>query len=97
LLRHDPRGVLAVIVDWFWRLLEESMVWFAVLFPEWSTGAVTGWIGDVTSMLGGLNYFLPIAELFGLVAATLIIFPVFFGATLSLWVWSQVRGSSSRG
>jgi hypothetical protein len=54
-------------------------------------------LSEMLANLGALNYFLPIAETVAVVVAVFALFPVFLGITLSLWVVSQLRGSSSVG
>lgn len=84
-----------MIIEWLLDAFEGLLVWVSTLFPEssWNPAALLGGALDV---LGGVNYFFPVAELALLVVAFLILGVPFGAVTLVLWVVGLVRGASVR-
>lgn len=85
-----------MIIEVLFDLFEAGITGLATLFPNDPVN-LQQYIGIVSENLGALNYFLPIAEIFTLVVAVVVIFPLFAGVSLSLWIVAQLRGSSSVG
>lgn len=85
-----------MLVDWILAAFEWVIVETLGLFPTSGPDALT-YVNGLAAQLGDLNYFLPLNETFALVVSVLVVFPLFMGTTLSLWILAQLRGSSSRG
>jgi hypothetical protein len=85
-----------VIIEWLLDMVEAVFNFVAGLFPSTTFNPVT-LFGGALAHLGDLNYFLPITELAAVVLAFVVLFPVFMGTTLFLWLVALIRGGSSRG
>jgi len=84
--------IIETLLDW----LETAFNWIADLFPTTDFDPFS-YVVDALQYVGDLNYFLPIGELAAAVLAVVILFPVFMGTTLFIWLVALVRGGSARG
>jgi hypothetical protein len=85
--------ILDYLIAWFFQLLS----WILAPFPDQAgLPNVAGNLTTIMSNLGALNYFLPISETFAVVIACLLLFPLFFGISITTWIYAQIRGSSPR-
>lgn len=85
-----------MIVEWLLDAFEAAFTFIVSLFPD-STFDPGARISAALQNIGALNYFLPIAELFVVVMAFVLLFPFFMGTTLFLWLVALIRGGSARG
>ena len=85
-----------MIVELLLDMIEGAFNFVMGLFPTTTFNPVT-MFGGALGHLGDLNYFLPIVELAAVVLAFVVLFPVFMGTTLFLWLVALIRGGSSRG
>lgn len=85
-----------MIIEWLLDAIEALIRWLAGLFPTWNPDALDGF-SSVLSHVGDLNYFLPIAEVFGVVVGAFMLFPALMGVSLAVWLVALIRGGSARG
>jgi hypothetical protein len=86
-----------VILDALFGFLDGLVRFITAPLPSADSLPFVSNLALVLDNLGALNYFLPIAETFAVVVGVLLVFPLFMGVSLTLWVFAQLRGSSARG
>lgn len=84
-----------MIIEWLLDSVEALLAWVATLFPV-SSWNPTSAFQSAFNVLGGANYFFPVAELATLVVGFLVLGIPFAAVTLTLWVVGIVRGASVR-
>lgn len=89
-------GVGLVIIDILLDLIEGAFMFVIGFFPTVSFNPVTAF-GGALAHVGDLNYFIPIAELAAVILAAVVVFPMFMGVTLFLWLVALIRGGNARG
>lgn len=85
-----------MIIDFLLDLIEGAFNFIIGLWPTSSFNPVD-LFGGVLQNIGALNYFLPISELVTALVGCVVIFPLFMGTTLLLYLVALIRGGSSRG
>lgn len=85
-----------MITDAILKMIETVLVWIGGLLPDWDLSeAWSGWagfVGNITAM----NYFLPLQEVWSVTVAAFLLFPLFMGVTLAVWLLAMLRGGSAR-
>lgn len=85
-----------MLIEWLLDFFEAGFDFVAGFFPE-SFFDLGSYLAGALGYVGDLNYFLPIAELFAVFVAVVVLFPLFMGTSLLLWLVALLRGGSSRG
>lgn len=85
-----------MIVDWLLGLFQTVVGSIGDTLPSTDADPFQ-YVTTVLDNLGGLNYFLPISETFTVVVGVMVVFPLFAGVSLVLWVLAFLRGGSARG
>lgn len=85
-----------MIIDLLLEWVEAVLDWVIGLFPVTDFDPVA-YLSTALSYVSDIDYFLPLHEVFGVVVAVLLIFPVFAGVSLVLWIVALLRGGSARG
>lgn len=85
-----------MITDALLDFFQAGMTWFIGLFPTSSFDPFQ-YLAGALAQLGAINYFLPLSEMATLFVAFWVLTPTWISVTLGLFIFSQFRGSSSRG
>ncbi len=85
-----------MVIEWLLDFIEGGFNLIVGLFPVTDFNPVA-LLGSALSMIGGLNYFMPIGELVGLFVAFMALGAPFLVTTVVVWIVSFIRGSSARG